>query len=333
MDVQCVCTSCQAVLIVDSQYLGCLVECPACSGRFVLQRPEVAEATPVAASESPESPAPEPVAAEAPTSEPAPPGLSIAEPAPCVAAAEAADDGLAGRPSEPAPEAAPSDEERDEEIVAQPAAPARGKQCPECGMQLLPGNSKCPECGYDADLAGMGLGDEAPRFVAQQMRRAKASPAAPRQRKKRFVVVSGAVTAVVLLVVIGFAVYAMLAERGAQAPAAKPQTRSATLSLDWPLEDRFTGQLTVDGVTKNVPDRGPERITFTLAPGKHRVVLRREGCKPIEVDLELGEGETFRLRPEWVVAPIEPVSTEGSSAAPRPVQPTPKPAEAKRKAK
>ncbi|HVA49371.1 MAG TPA: serine/threonine-protein kinase [Pirellulales bacterium] len=70
--------------------------------------------------------------------------------------------------------------------------------------------------------------------------------------------------------------------------------RSATLVLNWPLDQRRGSQLLVDGDVLAVPNQNPAAVS--VPAGKRRVVIRRRGYDPIEWTLDLTRGQQIKKR-------------------------------------
>ncbi|HVX15859.1 MAG TPA: serine/threonine-protein kinase [Pirellulales bacterium] len=73
--------------------------------------------------------------------------------------------------------------------------------------------------------------------------------------------------------------------------------RPATLVLTWPLDERRGSQLLIDGEPEPFPRQDP--FAVSIAPGKHRVVLRRRGYDPIEWNLNLSRGGRTEKAVVW----------------------------------
>lgn len=73
--------------------------------------------------------------------------------------------------------------------------------------------------------------------------------------------------------------------------------QSATLELDWPLDQRQGSGLNVDGRPAPIPAEDPAIIR--LPPGQHRVVLRRRGYEQLEWNLSCSRGDRFERKVEW----------------------------------
>jgi len=233
----------------------------------------------------PEGPAPRPGTAE-PIAAPAgvSPNAAYQPAAAPPAAGSAAEEDRSSAPAmEPAPE----------------SAPARGKQCPECGTQLPPGASQCPNCGYDVDLVTLGVGDKLPAFVDAHVRRAKVRgvkvpPATTRKRKRTFMI---AVTTVTVLIVVGLCVgWAYWAGSGTQTKGGSTVAAEQGFVLfDWPQLYRSSFvKLYVDGKQMKVPEEG--QIGGPLAPGKHHIKLDSGLDEPLEQTVDLKAGETVVLK-------------------------------------
>lgn len=71
-------------------------------------------------------------------------------------------------------------------------------------------------------------------------------------------------------------------------------TRPATLVLNWPLDERRSSQLLVDGDVFSVPNQNPAEVS--ISTGRHRVVVRRRGYDPVEWTLDLSRGQRVKKR-------------------------------------
>jgi hypothetical protein len=73
--------------------------------------------------------------------------------------------------------------------------------------------------------------------------------------------------------------------------------RPATLVLHWPLDQRRSSRLDVDGEQVPIPSADPAKIS--LSPGQHRIVVRRRGYDQLEWDVSLARGDRQEQRVEW----------------------------------
>ena len=201
----------------------------------------------------------------------------------------------------------------------------------------MPGTSLCPSCGYDVEMAELGVGEALPGFVEKEIRRprpgSKSSAAAPRQRKRLFLVVIGTAAVLIAVAVIGVAIFLS----GGRSEDAAAPSGQGVISFDWPPEERYRAKLQIDDRPMRVPEDGPVR--YKIAAGTHRIRLERDQFKPIEQEVEIKPGEPATLQPLWRLAPLGGAEPEpaGKSATKPPDWPPPgkekSPAPAKQKAK
>jgi serine/threonine protein kinase len=73
--------------------------------------------------------------------------------------------------------------------------------------------------------------------------------------------------------------------------------RPSALVLDWPVEERRSAGLDLDGNRLTLAAENPVRIK--VSPGRHKVVLRRRGYEPIEWHLTFARGQRIERQVEW----------------------------------
>ena len=73
---------------------------------------------------------------------------------------------------------------------------------------------------------------------------------------------------------------------------------TATLVVDWPLEERSGGRLLIDG--EIVPLSNSAAVRIARSPGPRRVRAEREGYQPVEALFTLGRSEVRPWKPRWI---------------------------------
>ncbi|HUY33391.1 MAG TPA: protein kinase [Pirellulales bacterium] len=74
-------------------------------------------------------------------------------------------------------------------------------------------------------------------------------------------------------------------------------TRPTALLLDWRLDERQGCRLDVDGKEVAIPAGNP--ATISLAPGQHRIIVRRRGYDQLEWEFSVTRGSRIERRIEW----------------------------------
>jgi serine/threonine protein kinase/WD40 repeat protein len=72
---------------------------------------------------------------------------------------------------------------------------------------------------------------------------------------------------------------------------------TASLIIDWPLDQRSGAALSVDGRSVALPPQ--RKITVAGAAGDRRIELRREGFEPIDATVTLERGKKVEFVPKW----------------------------------
>jgi serine/threonine-protein kinase len=121
----------------------------------------------------------------------------------------------------------------------------------------------------------------------------------------------------VLTTVIIVAWLAMSARREAEVARkpARAKPAEATLTFDWPAEERARARLEIDGLRVPLPDIGP--VEHRVAPGERKIVATRPSYEPFEQTVSVGLGEKVKVALLWRPLP---------ASASAPSEPTPKPA-------
>lgn len=120
--------------------------------------------------------------------------------------------------------------------------------------------------------------------------------------------------------------------RGHDRPArAKATSRSTSLSLYWPPPERHDAEVLIDGLRRGIPRTDSHFVDYSLAPGRHTLVIERAGYKPVEHHFELEEGEMYEYAPAWTPsegaeAGKEPPREWPDLESPEPLAAKPKPA-------
>jgi hypothetical protein len=205
-----------------------------------------------------------------------------------------------------------------ESAVGQPgqaalsAAGAAGEtqRCPSCGMPLADPEGLCPKCGYDLALASMidGAAPES-KGKGRPGNRLGAKPRSRGRGTRAVWLVTGGAVGVTLLIAGSIWVYAKLI-RGMSS-----EMSQAMLVLEWSPDERFTGAVKIDNRKLAVPESGD--VQYPVEPGKHRIVVTREGYEPVDLDLVFGEGQRHHYKPQWSLAKLaetEAGSPEGEAA-------------------
>ncbi len=101
--------------------------------------------------------------------------------------------------------------------------------------------------------------------------------------------------------------------------------KEAKLVLDWPVEQRGSATLTVDG--RAVEPSSAEPLELTLPPGQHVVRIARPGFEAFVQNVELSAGTNDPLKPAWTPVPKTPAPTTiADTPVPvAPVDPAPPP--------
>jgi|GEM_PF-6990443 len=73
------------------------------------------------------------------------------------------------------------------------------------------------------------------------------------------------------------------------------------IELRWPLADRKDAFLEISGNSIDLVKRDP--LLVHVAPGPHRVTIRRKGFEPVIWNFTLIKGEQKHLTPEWQAVP------------------------------
>jgi len=83
--------------------------------------------------------------------------------------------------------------------------------------------------------------------------------------------------------------------------------QEATIALAWPLLERSSGALWIDGQPKSLPDNGDATLRFTVTPGTHSVRVERRGFAPIVFsNLTLVAAQSKTLSLQWQAIAAEP---------------------------
>ena len=90
---------------------------------------------------------------------------------------------------------------------------------------------------------------------------------------------------------------------------AVPNADAASLIVDWPVAERRSAQLNIDGQSRPLSDS--ERIELFLKPGDHTLSLLRPGFQPFERHVHLDRAGEMQLAPVWT--PVE-AAVAGSSS-------------------
>lgn len=72
---------------------------------------------------------------------------------------------------------------------------------------------------------------------------------------------------------------------------------SALIEIDWPVDDRNGAEIKLDGDDRTLSADSVQRIS--VAAGRHRLLLRREGYEPVSLKFTLARGEQYPVKPQW----------------------------------
>jgi tetratricopeptide (TPR) repeat protein len=290
----CQCSSCATRFKVDASFAGRQVKCPRCAKAVGV--PKAASETDTQSVSAAGTQGMAVPAAAKPASRPA-----IAKPL------AGASKSAAVKPPAASPVAGPP--------VARPAPPRSAPPVAAPAAPPLAANS----ANAANPIAALHSMPAAPSVIVQT------SPNTAYQRppKKGLpVALLAAVGGTALLLLIGVAVLGFMFAGGGDEPVAgkskKPNTPTTTggatqLVLDWPESERRGAAVTIDGETRPVQASGD--VKFSLAPGEHKVLIRRRGYEPIETNASLARGETERFKPEFKASSVAPIETVASTPA------------------
>lgn len=100
--------------------------------------------------------------------------------------------------------------------------------------------------------------------------------------RKRLILI-GSAAAVMVVLIIAVVIYA--------------NSGTTTLIVDWPLDQRDSATLTLDGRKQELGDEA--QLVFTGKAGERKLVLTRTGYEKIELSIPLDRGQTETVVPEW----------------------------------
>ncbi|MCA8991445.1 MAG: hypothetical protein KDA88_05680 [Planctomycetaceae bacterium] len=111
-------------------------------------------------------------------------------------------------------------------------------------------------------------------------------------QRRQFLVIGGILVALVLIVGLFFM------SKGGNG---KSGSETATIEIDWPLDQREGAQVIVQGKPMTLPGDPIARLTVPV--GRYALTLRRKGYRDISVNLVMLPGDLQQFRPNWRPAP------------------------------